>query len=707
MKISKEEAKKEINSIKNKLVKLNNAYFLDNNNEVSEEVRDSLKRKLIELEDQFPDLITHNSPTQMVGAGIDNKFKNFKHLLPKKSLLDAFIDKDIEDFLDRIDKGLINESFNLILEPKIDGLNISLWYKNGILIKALTRGDGKEGEDVTHNILTIDSIPKEILCKEEVEISGEVYINKSELERINIDRKAKELKPFANTRNLAAGTIRQLDANLTKERKLQMFCYSIYDVNNKLNIKSQKEALEFMIAQGFSVNDLFVLTKSNLKDINKHYNIFINKREELDYDLDGMVIKVNCFLQQNKLGFTAKAPRFAIAYKFPAMQAVSQILDIKLSMGRTGVLTPVASLTPTIVDGSTVSFATLHNAGEISRKDIRISDHVIIQKAGDIIPEVVSVIKDMRNGGEIIFEYPKDCPYCDKRLENKEGEAAIKCVNTKCDASIENKLNHFVSKKAFNISGLGEKVVKQLYEKKLVIKYSDLFKLNNRKLSLLDNFKEKKINNILEEIEKGKHISINKFLFGLGIPLIGEKASEEIIDFYIKKIKENIKDYTVEESEDDMGMSLFSDETTSTKKIVTGIDVLSLANIFINTNIDELELHDGIGNKMAESFLKYFSEDSNYQEMEELNKLGLVLMLNADKSNKLNNETFLVTGTLSTITRDQAKSLIKENGGKVLSSVSKNLKYLVCGDNPGSKLNKAKDLNISILSEEELLKMIN
>ncbi len=467
-------AKIRIEKLKDKIRELNYEYFVLDKSEVSEAVRDSLKAELRKLEEEFPDLITTDSPTQRVGSVLDSKFAKVRHLTAKKSLQDAFSEEEVRDWFERISKVIDPEKIHYVCELKIDGLNVTLHYEKGRLVRAITRGDGEEGEDITHTIRTIESVPLTLGKPIDAEVSGEVYLSKADFQKITEDQKRKGGEIFANPRNAAAGSVRQLDPKVAAERNLSAFFYELGKNNLERPPKTQHEVLEFLQELGLRVNREYRYFGS-IEDVINFLAVWHEKRDKLGYEIDGIVIKVDDKDQQQALGFTAKAPRFAIAYKFPAAQSTTKILDIHVQVGRTGALTPVAVLQPVKVAGSTISRATLHNEDEIKRKDVRIGDTVIIQKAGDVIPEVVEVLKDLRTGHEHVFHFPKKCPVCGSKAKRKEGESAYRCTNPDCFAQDRERFIHFVA--AFGMDGLGEKIVNQLIENQMVDDPADIFTL--------------------------------------------------------------------------------------------------------------------------------------------------------------------------------------------------------------------------------------
>ncbi|MFC1810445.1 NAD-dependent DNA ligase LigA, partial [Patescibacteria group bacterium] len=530
--MDKAKAKQRIEKLREEIKKRNYEYFVLDKSNVSEAVRDSLKKELIELENHYPDLVDPDSPTQRVGSALSGKFAKVKHLTAKMSLQDAFSAEDVREWAERITKLVPGEKISFVCELKIDGLNITIHYKKGKYARALTRGNGVEGEDVTHTIKTIESIPLELNEPVDIEASGEVYLPKKSFEKINKEQEAKGEEPFANPRNAAAGTIRQLDPQVAANRNLDGLFYEIGQYSNKGDIKTQENILEEFVKLGLKANPEWKKCKT-IDEVIKFCESWHDKRDKMPYEVDGIVIKVNSRDQHKKMGSTAKFPRFMIAYKFPAEQATSVVEDIQIQVGRTGALTPVAHLKPTLVAGSTISRATLHNEDEIAKKDVRIGDTVIIQKAGDVIPEVVEVMVNMRDGKEKKFKFPKECPVCDGGVERKEGEAAYRCINPKCSAKERQNFYHFVSKGAFNFDGLGVRVVDQLLDYNLVKDPADIFSLKVADLMNLPLFKEKRAVNVYEAVQEKKHTALEKFLFALGIRYMGEKSSHDLAKFIV------------------------------------------------------------------------------------------------------------------------------------------------------------------------------
>ncbi|MBN2306907.1 NAD-dependent DNA ligase LigA [Candidatus Peregrinibacteria bacterium] len=705
--MDKTEAKQRIEKLKEWLKKWNYEYFVLDRNDISEAARDKIKKELHELEDQFPEFVTPDSPTQRVGSVLSGKFAKIKHLRPKQSLMDCFSNEELEDWEERNQKLVPGEKLDYITEYKLDGLNLSVIYEKGKFHRAITRGDGVYGEDVTHSVRTIPSVPLELReirglkLKDYpvIEASGEVIMTIKSFEDLN----KREGQVFANPRNAAAGTVRQLDPKVSADRKLDMYFYSIYFEKNSVipYPESQKEALKLLQDLGLRVNTNFT-HHSSLASVEKAMSEVEKKRAKLPYHIDGLVVKVNSRRHQNLLGSTAKAPRWAIAFKFPAEQSTSKVLDIDIQVGRTGALTPVAILEPTLVAGSTVSRATLHNEDEIERKDVRIGDTVIIQKAGDIIPEVMEVLKDLRNGKEKKFKMPKSCPVCGGPIGRPEGEVVSRCKNKNCYAVHQQQLEHFVSRKAFDIDGLGEKVVEQLIENKLIEDAADLFSLQASDLLQLELFKDKKTENLLEALEKSKVILLPRFIFAMGIRHVGEETAELLADHLDLKTKT----ITLKKSQKKNQLSLFAEESAEEKVEVAEIPELQSA--LKKLTVDELNGIEGIGEKVAQSIYEWIQDEKNEAYLDKFDRAGVKLLVPAaKKSTKLAGLTFVITGTLPSLSRDQAKELIKQNGGKASSSVSKKTDYVLAGSEPGSKYDDAQKLGVAIIDEKKFLKMIN
>lgn len=684
--MDKKDVKERIEKLKEKIKDLNYQYFILNKSEVSEAVRDSLKLELKQLEERFPEFITSDSPTQRVGAPLSGKFAKVAHISPRKSLSDAFSFEDIEDWEAKISKLLPeSEKMHFVCELKIDGLNISLHYEKGLLVRALTRGDGVMGEDVTHSVKTIEAIPLRLPEEIDVEVSGEVYINKADFKKINDDQVARGEDTFENPRNTAAGTVRQLDPQVAASRKLSAFFYEIGQTNMEALPRNQQNVLERLSDLGLPVCTKFGFCE-NLEDVKKYLANATELRESLPYEIDGVVIKVNQKSQQQVLGYTAKTPRWAIAYKFPAEQSTTKVLDIHVQVGRTGALTPVAVLSPVRVAGSTISRATLHNEDEMERKDVRIGDTVVIQKAGDVIPEIVQVLKDLRTGKEHKFIFPSRCPICDSKVERKEGESAIRCTNPDCFAQDRERFIHFAT--VMNVDGLGEKVIDLLLEAQLVDELPDLFHVTRHDLLQLPLFKDKKTDKLIEALNAVKKISLDRFLFALGIRHVGEETAIALADF----LREEQMDRTTENDEH--------------QGILTMNDLLILTQ---EMNMEKLETVEGFGAKLSQEILDWFKAEKNQNLLKKMEEAGVHFQeVEKPFSLKFKGMTFVVTGTMKTLSRDQAKERIRQNGGKVANAVSAKTSYLVQGESEkaSTKEKSAKKHGVKIVTEEEFLKLL-
>ncbi len=704
--MNKTEAQERIEKLKKWLKKWNYDYFVLSNNDVSEGARDKIKRELEELEKEHTEFITPDSPTQRVGAPLSGKFAKIKHITPKQSLADCFSEKELVEWEERIMRLVPGEELDYITELKIDGLNLSLIYEKGKLFKAVTRGDGEYGEDVTHAVRAMESVPLELneirnyrlADYPTLEVGGEVFMSKESFDELN----EAEGDIFANPRNAAAGTVRQLDPKVSANRKLEMFFYSLTLPKDSIipPPTTQKENLELLQKLGLRVNTKFV-QHSSLDTILKEMRRWEKDKDSLPYLIDGLVVKVNKIRHQKLMGSTAKSPRYSIAYKFPAEQSTSKILDIEVQVGRTGALTPVAILKPTEVAGSTVSRATLHNEDEIERKDVRIGDTVIIQKAGDVIPEVVEVLKDLRTGNERRFRMPLRCPVCSGAIIRTQGEVVRRCINPNCYAIHQHQLEHFVSRGAFDIDGLGEKVIEQLIQSKLIEDPADIFTLEYSTLLHLDLFKDKKAHNLLDAIEKAKILPLPRFLFALGIRYVGEETAD-IIANHLELETHNIK---IKEKQKRDQMSMFEEEGKA--KEIEVAYVKDLADELKYLTLEELKEAEGIGEKVAITLHKWINDENNQKYLQKLDRAGVKLTVEGRvRTDKLKNKSFVITGTLPTLSRDEAKDLIKQHSGKAISAVSKNTDYILAGTSPGSKYEMAKKLDIKIVDEEGLMGMV-
>ncbi|MFC1599585.1 NAD-dependent DNA ligase LigA [Patescibacteria group bacterium] len=706
--MDKNQAKQRILKLREEIKKRNYEYFVLDKSNVSEAVRDSLKKELIELENHYSEFVTKDSPTQRVGSALSGRFAKVKHLTAKMSLQDAFSAEDIRDWGTKIAKLVPGERINFICELKIDGLNITVHYKNGKFARALTRGNGVEGEDVTHTVKTIESIPLELNEEVNIELSGEVYLPLKSFKKINKEQEANGDEPFANPRNAAAGTIRQLDPQVAANRELDGFFYEIGQYSSSENIAKQEDILKEFTNLGVKINPEWKKLDS-IDAVIKFCESWHDKRDKMPYEVDGIVIKVNDREQQKKMGHTAKFPRFMIAYKFPAEQSTTVVEDIQIQVGRTGALTPVAHLKPVLVAGSTISRATLHNEDEIAKKDVRIGDTVIIQKAGDVIPEVVEVMKNLRHGTEKKFKFPKKCPVCDGEVERKEGEAAYRCINPKCDAKERRNFYHFVSKGAFNIDGLGVRVIDELLEVDLLKDPADIFFLEVADFYNLPLFKEKRAVKVFEAIQERKHVELERFLFALGIRYMGEKSSYDLAKFIVKHLKrEGPAPKVKAPKKATVQASLFGEESAEVdlkdQVILTPRDILLTVS---HVTLEDIINVEGIGDKVATEVYEWFKTTANRDLLRKFHKAGLTFFMTKIKEKKgVTGKSFVLTGTLESITRSQGKQLIIEAGGHVQSSVSSKTDYVVAGEKAGSKLKKANELGVKILNEDEFKRLM-
>jgi len=673
--MTKTEVKNRIDKLKNQLWEADNAYYVLDKPVISDAGYDSLKNELKLLENQYPEFITSDSPTQRVGGKALGKFEKIKHKVAKYSFDDVFSWDEVLEFDARVKRFLKlpeDKDLEYICELKIDGLNMTFIYQKGILQKAITRGDGIVGEDVTHTVRTIKTAPLKLFENVDVEVGGEVYMPIKSFEKLNENSSVK----FANPRNAAAGTIRQLDPKIADSRDLAVFFYSVYSSDKKF--KTHFESLEYLKQLGFRV-DKDIIKIKNIQEVKNFFEKADSLRKKLDFEIDGIVIKVNNLELQQKLDRTARHARWACAYKFAAEQATTIVEDIQVQIGRTGVLTPVAHLRSVQLAGSIVSRATLHNEDEIKRLGIKIGDTVILQKAGDIIPDVVEVLVKMRAGKEKIFYMPDKCPVCGSEVIRKSGEAAHRCSNLNCYAQYKEKLCHFVSRKTFNIDGLGPKVIDQLLSASLIKDAADIFTLEKKDLEPLERFAAKAADNLINAIEKAKKITLEKFIFALGILHVGEETSILLAQNVISNFQFPI----------------------SNKNFI---------KIMQNLNLEELNNIEGVGEVVAESIVNYFNNKNNINFINKLFKNGVIIQETRNKkqeTNKnFNNRNFVLTGSLESMSRDQAKDRIRKLGGQISSAVSKNTDFVIAGKDPGSKYNKAEKLNIKIINEKEFLEMV-
>ncbi|EGL83896.1 DNA ligase [Caldalkalibacillus thermarum TA2.A1] len=668
--MNKEAAQKRLEELYEQIENHNYHYFVLDDPLISDQEYDALMQELIKLEEQFPELKKPNSPSERVGGEPLPYFEKVEHEIPMLSLANAFSEQDLRDFDRRVRQGLApGEEVEYVCELKIDGLAVSLRYENGQFVRGATRGDGTTGEDITQNLKTIRSIPLRLKEPVDLEVRGEAYMPKAEFERINKLRAEQGLELFANPRNAAAGSLRQLDPKIAAERKLDIFLYGIAQIKG-INVESHSEGLAVLERLGLKTNKerTIVKTVEDMLDFIQHWT---ENRAKLPYEIDGIVIKVNRYDQQQKLGATAKSPRWAIAYKFPAEEAVTILKGIEVNVGRTGAVTPTALLEPVTLAGTIVKRASLHNEDLIHEKDIRIGDHVVVKKAGDIIPEVVRSLKEKRTGAEQVYHMPESCPECGSELVRLDGEVAVRCINPQCPAQIKEGLIHFVSRQAMNIEGLGERIINQLYEHGLIRDVADLYYLTKADLLPLERMGEKSVENLLKAINNSKQNSLEKLLFGLGIRFVGAKAAKLLAQHF---------------------------ET---------MDRLMQATQ------DELEAIDEIGPKMAQSIVEYFAKPEVHETINRLKQAGVNMTYKGPKpvqaeenESPFAGKTIVLTGKLEQMTREEAKEKLEALGAKVTGSVSKNTDLVIAGAKAGSKLEKAKQLNIEVIDEAELMKRL-
>ncbi|WP_409252706.1 NAD-dependent DNA ligase LigA [Bacillus sp. SCS-153A] len=662
-------AEQKVAELHNLLNQYNYEYHVLDKPSVPDAEYDRVMNELIAIETEFPELRTADSPTQRVGGNTLEAFEKVQHRTQMLSLGNAFNEDDLRDF-DRKVRQAAGEDYSYVCELKIDGLAVSLRYEDGLFRQGATRGDGTIGEDITANLKTIKSIPLRIPEPLTMEVRGEAFMPKSSFEALNKAKEEKEEEPFANPRNAAAGSLRQLDPRIAASRNLDIYLYSIADVG-ETGVVSHSEGLDLLDNLGFKTNRERKKC-SNIDEVIQYVEGWVEKRPNLPYDIDGIVIKVDSLQLQQELGTTAKSPRWAIAYKFPAEEVVTRLKDIELSVGRTGVVTPTAILEPVRVAGTTVQRASLHNEDLIREKDIKIGDYVVVKKAGDIIPEVVNVLEERRTGDEQDFRMPENCPECGSRLVRLEGEVALRCINPKCPAQIREGLIHFVSRNAMNIDGLGEKVISQLFIEGLIVDVADIYRLEREQLLQLERMGEKSVDNLLNAIEASKSNSLERLLFGLGIRHVGAKAAKTLAQEF-----ENI-------------------------------DNLS------NASKDQLTAINEIGDKMADAVVAYFEKEEVMELILELKEAGVNTEYNGPKPVKAEEvdsyfagKTVVLTGKLEQLGRNEAKQKIEELGGKVTGSVSKKTDLLIAGEDAGSKLSKAQELQIEIWDEEKLIEELN
>ncbi|WP_425589691.1 NAD-dependent DNA ligase LigA [Guptibacillus hwajinpoensis] len=664
-----EEKHKRIEELRQLLNQYNYEYHVLDQPSVPDAEYDRMMNELLNLEEENPELKTDDSPTQRVGGPPLEGFQKVEHKVPMLSLGNAFGEDDLKDF-DRRVRDRIGENFSYVCELKIDGLAVSLIYEEGVLVRGATRGDGTVGEDITQNLKTIPAIPLRLRENVSMEVRGEAYMPKPSFMKLNEVREKNEQDLFANPRNAAAGSLRQLDPKIAASRNLSIFVYGVGTVDGR-EISSHSNGLDFLKELGFKTNPEWKRCNT-IDDVIDFIGGWSEKRPDLSYEIDGIVVKVDALNQQEELGFTAKSPRWAIAYKFPAEEVVTKLQDIELNVGRTGVVTPTAVLEPVLVAGTTVQRASLHNEDLIREKDIKIGDYVVIKKAGDIIPEVVSVLEERRTGDEKAFSMPEKCPECESDLVRLDEEVALRCINPKCPAQLREGLIHFVSRNAMNIDGLGERVITQLFREELIHDVADIYQLTHGQLIELERMGEKSVSNLLEAIRVSKDNSLEKLLFGLGIRHVGAKAARTLAQQF------------------------------------GSMDSL------VQASIEDLESINEVGQKMADSVVRYFQNEEVHELIDELKDAGVNMIYKGPKPVSIEEidsvfagKTVVLTGKLEQLSRGEAKKKLEELGAKVTGSVSKSTDLVIAGEDAGSKLEKAESLGIDVWSENRFVKELN
>lgn len=667
-----EEARRRIERLRQEIEQHNYNYFVLNQPTISDAEYDRLLRELQQLEEQFPQFKSPTSPTQRVGHRPQTEFKTVRHSIPMLSLANAFSDTEVREFDARVKKLAETEEIVYLAEPKFDGLAVELVYEDGVFVLGATRGDGETGEDVTQNLKTIKSIPlklrqpKDLSIPKRLEVRGEVYMEIDDFRKLNEAREKVGEPLFANPRNAAAGSLRQLDPKITAQRRLQIYCYDVGETEG-LALRSQRELLQILPRLGLRVCPIYKVCTS-IDEALEFYRELQAQREKLPYEIDGVVIKVDDFELRRAIGEVSRNPRWAIAYKFPPKQATTRVRDIIVQVGRTGKLTPVAVLEPVSLGGVTVQHATLHNQDEIEKKDIRIGDWVLLQRAGDVIPEVVQAIASRRTGTEKKFTMPERCPVCGDRVVRLPDEVDYRCVNISCPARVKESILHYASKGAADIEGLGERWVEALMNAGLVKEIPDLYRLKERVLELvrLERMGPKLAENLLKAIEKSKKISLARFIYGLGIRHVGEHLAELLAQHF------------------------------------RSLDAL------MNASEEELLTVEEVGPTVAQSIRSFFQDERNRELIHRLLKAGVVIEAPAQQAifSPVVGKTFVFTGTLKSFTRSQAEALVKSAGGRVSASVSRKTDYVIAGEDAGSKLERARALGVPVLSEEEFQKLI-
>ena len=667
--MEKNKAKEEILKLRKQLEIWANKYYDEDNPEVSDYEYDMTMNKLKALEKEFPDLVTQDSLTQKVGGHVKEGFEKVEHEVPLQSLQDIFSFEELEEFKERVYKAakennLKEDDVKFVVETKIDGLSAALEYKDGKFVRGATRGNGLVGEDVTENLKTIKTIPKELPEPINIIVRGEVFIGKKEFEKMNEERELNEEKTFANARNAAAGSLRQLDTKITKKRPLDIYIFNVQKIEGK-EFNSHFEELKYLKKLGFNVNPVLIPC-NNIPEAIDAINKIGEEREELTFGIDGAVIKVDDLKLREKMGTTSKVPRWAIAYKYPPEKKETKLKDIICQVGRTGAITPMAILEPVKVAGSTISKTTLHNEDFIKEKDIRIGDTIVVQKAGDVIPEILEVKKKKRAGTEKVFEMPKVCPVCGAPVVREEGEAVSRCIGIECPAKLVRNIIHFVSRDCMNIDGLGDKIIEQLINKNLISNIADIYFLKFEDIATLKKNGQKFTQNLIDAINNSKNNDLYRLIAALGIRHIGTKAAK-----------------------------------TLAKKYKT-MDSL------MNASLESLAMTDDIGEISANSIYEFFRQDQTIDLINRLKeaKVNMEALESEDIDNRFEGKTFVLTGTLEKFTRKEASDLIEKHGGKTSGSVSKKTDYVLAGEDAGSKLTKAQSLGVEIITEEQFEKMM-
>ncbi len=660
--MNKKQAKERIEELRKKLEYYAVKYYDEDKPEISDFEYDMLMVELRNLEKDFPEYISKNSLTQKVGGHVKEGFEKVTHEVPLQSLQDVFSLEEVEEFDERIRKQAKEnniESLKYVVETKIDGLSAALEYKNGKFFRGATRGNGLVGEDVTENLKTVKTIPMEIKDKIDITVRGEVFISKKDFEEMNKEREENEEELFANARNAAAGSLRQLDSRITKKRPLDIYIFNVQKIEGK-NFNSHFEELEYLKTQGFNVNPVRIPC-NNIEEVKEAINKIGEMREKLTYGIDGAVVKIDDLEFREILGSTVKVPRWAVAYKYPPEKKETILKDIVCQVGRTGVITPMAILEPVKLAGSTISKTTLHNEDFIKEKELKIGDTVVIQKAGDVIPEIVEVVKEKRKGNEKNFEMPRTCPVCGAIAVREEGEAAIRCTGVECPAKLFRNLVHFVSREAMNIDGLGENIIQQLLDKKLITNIADIYELKFDDIASLKKNGKKFAQNLVNAIENSKKNDLYRLITALGIRHVGGKASKILARKY--KTLDNLA----------------------------------------KADLEELQQTEDIGEIMANSIIEFFTQEQTKDLISRLKNAGVNMQSLEQEStdNRFEGKTFVLTGSLSEFTRKEAEEIIERYGGKTSNSVSKKTTYLLAGEDAGSKLTKARELGITIISEQE------